>query len=45
MININLKIVQQDNYNLKILKITAAFAYTIKMLKQIKSMILTIVQI
>ena len=45
MININVKIVQQDNYNLKILKITAAFAYTIKKLKQIKSMILPIVQI
>ena len=37
--------VQRDNYNLKILKITAVFAYTIKKLKQIKSMILTIVQI
>ena len=45
MINIYVKIVQQDNYNLKILKITAAFAYTIKKLKQIKTMRLTIVQI
>ena len=41
----NVKIVQHDNYSFKILKITAAFAYTIKKLKQIKSMILTIVQI
>ena len=38
MININVKIVQQDNYNLKTRKITAAFAYTVKKLKQIKSM-------
>ena len=43
--NINVKIVQQDNYNFKILKITAAFACTIKKIKHIKSMILTIVQI
>ena len=37
--------VQQDNYNFKILKFTAAFAYTIKKLKQIRIMILTVVQI